>query len=85
LVDFGSRRSSLLNPKKKVMRTVIIKSMDGQSTTAFIPENSDEITNQIDKDRKQKLKENLYIGYLIVGTLAFTLGILISIKRINGK
>lgn len=48
-------------------------------------EDEQELKKQLAYDRKQNLKEHLYIGYLIVGTLAFTLGIVISLKRLNGK
>lgn len=30
-------------------------------------------------------KEHLYMGYLIIGSIAFALGIAISLKRLNGK
>ena len=59
--------------------------MDGNTTTAYAPETTDELKKQIDTDKKQNLKEHLYMGYLIIGTIAFTLGILISIKRLNAK
>jgi hypothetical protein len=52
---------------------------------AFIPEEEKDIKEVVADDRKQNLKEHLYMGYLIIGTIAFTLGILISIKRLNGK
>jgi hypothetical protein len=52
---------------------------------AFVPESNEDLQKQVEDDRKQNLKEHLYMGYLIVGTIAFTLGILISIKRLNGK
>lgn len=52
---------------------------------AFVPEEEKELEKVVDADRKQNLKEHLYMGYLIIGTIAFTLGILISIRRLNGK
>jgi hypothetical protein len=52
---------------------------------AFVPENGEDFKKQVEADKKQNLKEHLYMGYLIIGTIAFTLGILISIKRLNGK
>jgi hypothetical protein len=52
---------------------------------AYVPEEDKELEKIVDSDRKQNLKEHLYMGYLIIGTIAFTLGILISIKRLNGK
>jgi hypothetical protein len=52
---------------------------------AFTPEAESEMKRIVDTDRKQNMREHLYMGYLIVGTIAFTLGILISLKRLNGK
>ena len=52
---------------------------------AFIPEEDKDLKEVVADDRKQNLKEHLYMGYLIIGTIAFTLGILISIRRLNGK
>ena len=52
---------------------------------AFVPEEEKELEKIVEADKKQNVKEHLYMGYLIIGTIAFTLGILISIKRLNGK
>lgn len=35
--------------------------------------------------QKKNWKEHIYIGYLIIGSIAFALGIAISLKRLNGK
>lgn len=67
------------------MKRIKITDNNGNSSDAFIPESNEELEKQISDDRKQNLKEHLYMGYLIVGTIAFTLGILISLKRLNGK
>lgn len=67
------------------MKTIKIIDETGKQTTAFTPESDAEFREQISKDKKQNIKEHLYMGYLVVGTLAFTLGILISLKRLNGK
>jgi hypothetical protein len=66
------------------MRRITITDDTGKLSNAFVAETSEDIQSQIDKDRKANLKEHLYMGYLIIGTIAFTLGILISIKRLNG-
>ena len=34
---------------------------------------------------KKNWKEHVYMGYLIIGSIAFALGIAISLKRLNGK
>lgn len=67
------------------MRKIILKDNDGNTTTAYAPETNEELKKDIETEKKQNIKEHLYMGYLIVGTLAFTLGILISLKRLNGK
>jgi hypothetical protein len=67
------------------VRRLTIKDESGKTFEAFSPESNEELEKQLDKDRKQNIKEHLYMGYLIIGTIAFTLGILISIKRLNGK
>lgn len=66
------------------MRKITI--VDGtKKYEAFTPEEEGEMKRIVDNDRKQNMKEHLYMGYLIVGTIAFTLGILISLRRLNGK
>ena len=67
------------------MKTLKIIDDNGNQSVAYTPENESEFREQVAKDKKQNIKEHLYIGYLIVGTIAFTLGILISLKRLNGK
>lgn len=67
------------------MKRIKIVDDTGKSSNAFVSDEATEIKADIAADRKSNLKEHLYMGYLIVGTIAFTLGILISIKRLNGK
>ena len=67
------------------MKKIQIKEENGKTTEAFVPESTEDLQRQLADDRKQNLKEHLYMGYLIVGTIAFTLGILISLRRLNGK
>lgn len=35
--------------------------------------------------KKNNWKEHIYVSYLIIGSIAFALGIFISLKRLNGK
>jgi hypothetical protein len=67
------------------MKQVELKDENGNVVKAFVPESTEDLEKQISDVKKQNLKEHLYMGYLIVGTIAFTLGILISLKRLNGK
>lgn len=66
------------------MRKIVLFDESGNKFEGFTPEEEKDLKEQVTNDRKQNLKEHLYMGYLIVGTIAFTLGILISIKRLNG-
>lgn len=67
------------------MKTIKIIDGNGNQSVAYTPESEAEFREQVAKEKKQNIKEHLYIGYLVVGTIAFTLGILISLKRLNGK
>tara|TARA_R110000868_G_scaffold101361_3_gene279065 strand:+ start:102 stop:305 length:204 start_codon:yes stop_codon:yes gene_type:complete len=58
---------------------------NGKQYEAFTPEDESEIKEAMNIDRKKNIREHLYMGYLIIGTIAFTLGILISVRRLNGK
>jgi hypothetical protein len=66
------------------MKQIKIIDNSGKNYDAFVPESTEEMQKQISDNKKQNLKEHLYMGYLIIGTLAFSLGILISFKRLNG-
>jgi len=67
------------------MKRITIVDESGKSSNAFVSDEAAEIKADIAAQKKSNLKEHLYMGYLIVGTIAFTLGILISVKRLNGK
>ena len=65
------------------MRRITIKEKDGKEVDAFIPENSEELQSQIKNTTKQNVKEHLYIAFLTLGVLSFSIGIFLSLKRIN--
>jgi hypothetical protein len=67
------------------VKKVVINDSNGNSQDAYIAEKDDDVKSLIANDRRQTMKEHLYMGYLVVGTIAFTLGILISLRRLNGK
>jgi hypothetical protein len=67
------------------VRKIVLKDMDGNTTTAYAPETNEELKKELTEQKKQNLKEHLYMGYLIIGTIAFTLGILISLKRLKAN
>jgi len=67
------------------MKKVIIVDDKGSKYNATISEFDESLLEQQNKDKKIKFKEHLYMGYLIIGTIAFTLGILISIKRLKSN
>jgi hypothetical protein len=67
------------------MRNVIIKDNDGKETPAFIPETSEDLQAQISRNKKQNLKEHLYLGFLMLGIVSFGIGIYISVLRLKGN
>lgn len=67
------------------MKKILIVDENGKSTNAFVSEELANVKSDVAQQKKDNFKEHLYMGYLIVGTIAFTFGILISLKRLNGK
>jgi len=65
------------------MRRITIKEKDGKEVEAFIPENSEELQSQIKNTTRQNIKEHLYIAFLTLGVLSFSIGIFFSLKKIN--
>ena len=65
------------------MQKAILYTEDGKSKRVYLLEPED--TDNLEKSNKKNWKEHLYAGYLIIGSIAFGLGILISLKRLNGK
>lgn len=65
------------------MQRAYLYTEDGRKKPVYLLEDKD--TENIEKANKKNWKEHLYAGYLIVGTIAFALGIIISLKRLNGK
>ena len=65
------------------MRRITIKEKDGKEKEAFIPENAEELESQIKNTTKQNLKEHLYIAFLTLGVLSFSIGIFFSLKKLN--
>lgn len=68
-----------------MMKTIIIKDADGKTTTESIPESHDDIKKQIAKDRLATLREHLYLAFLLLGVVSFSVGIYISIKRLKSE
>jgi len=67
------------------MKHITIIDEKGNTLNAIVAENETEkLKEDVAKQKKQNFKEHLYITYLVIGSIAFTLGILISIKRLNG-
>jgi hypothetical protein len=67
------------------MKKIKIIDESGNTSNAVMSEADQDLKKELDKEKKANLKEHLYMGYLIIGTIAFTLGILISIKRLKDK
>ena len=67
------------------MKKIKIIDESGNTSHAVMSEADNDLKKELEKEKKANLKEHLYMGYLIIGTIAFTLGILISIKRLKDK
>jgi hypothetical protein len=67
------------------MKTIIVKDADGRTTTESVPENQDEINKQAQKDKIANLREHLYLAFLMLGVISFSVGIYISLKRLKSE
>jgi len=65
------------------MQKAILLTEDGNKKQVFLLDEQDVQNSQ--NFNKKNWREHLYMGYLIVGTVAFALGIAISLKRLNGS
>jgi hypothetical protein len=67
------------------MEKVIVIDEFGNTLNKYMSKEDQILQAQINKEKKENLREHLYMGYLIIGTIAFTLGILISIRRLKNN
>ena len=67
------------------MEKVIVIDEYGNTLDTYMTKEEQNLQAQINKEKKANLREHLYMGYLIIGTIAFTLGILISIRRLKNS
>jgi hypothetical protein len=65
------------------MQRATIYLEDGQKKQVYLLDEQD--FKNATEFGKKNWKEHLYMGYLIIGSLAFALGIAISLKRLNGN
>lgn len=65
------------------MKQVTITETDGTKYKALIPEQVEELQQSIKEDRRKNIREHLYIGFLLVGIIASTLGIYLSLRKIK--
>lgn len=66
------------------MQRIILIDDTGVQHNGYIDQ-SDGSNDLIKDDRKNNLKEHLYLTYLIFGTLAFAFGIYISVRRLKAN
>jgi len=64
------------------MQKALLYLEDGNKKEVYLLDEKD--VNSSKEFQKKNWKEHIYIGYLIIGSVAFSLGIWISLKRING-
>jgi hypothetical protein len=65
------------------MQKAILYTEDGNKKNVYLLDDQDVSNSQ--NFSKKNWKEHIYMGYLIIGSIAFALGIAISLKRLNGK
>jgi hypothetical protein len=65
------------------MQKALLYLDDGSKKEVFLLDDKD-LQKSIEFQKKN-WKEHIYIGYLIIGSIAFALGIAISLKRLNGN
>ena len=64
------------------MQKGFLHTENGEKKQVYLLEEKDLENSQFGN---KNWKEHVYMGYLIIGTIAFGLGIAISLKRLNGK
>jgi hypothetical protein len=64
------------------MQKAVLYLEDGNKKEVYLLDEKDVDSSK--EFQKKNWKEHIYIGYLIIGSVAFALGIWISLKRING-
>lgn len=56
---------------------------NGQKQQVFLLDETD--LKNAQQFNKKNWRDHIYLGYLVIGSIAFALGIAISLKRLNGK
>lgn len=65
------------------MERAVLHTQSGEIKNIYLLDKED--IEAMDKEKKTNIKEHLYIGYLVVATAAFGLGLLLTLKKLNGK
>ena len=56
---------------------------NGQKQQVFLLDETD--LKNAQQFGEKNWRDHIYLGYLVIGSIAFALGIAISLKRLNGK
>jgi hypothetical protein len=56
---------------------------NGQKQQVFLLDETD--LKNAQQFGKKNWRDHIYLGYLVIGSIAFALGIAISLKRLNGN
>ena len=64
------------------MQKAVLYTENGSKKKVYLLDETDLANTQ--EFQKKNWREHIYIGYLIIGSIAFALGIAISLKRLNG-
>lgn len=65
------------------MERAVLHTQSGEIKNIYLLDKED--IEAMDKEKKTNIKEHLYIWYLVVATAAFGLGLLLTLKKLNGK
>lgn len=56
---------------------------DGKRQDVYLLDAQD--VNEMRTEKKSNFKDHLYIGYLVIATLAFGLGFILTLKKLKAK
>jgi hypothetical protein len=82
-IEISALILSIYNHESQTMQKAILYLDNGDKKEVFLLDEKD-LAKSIEFQKKN-WKEHIYIGYLIIGSIAFALGIAISLKLLNGS
>lgn len=68
--------------KSGIVQKITVIDANGNTLAGYIPDAVDNVKD-IQSEKRNNIKEHLYIAYLMFGTFAFALTVYFSLKRVN--